>query len=338
MDPPPVQFARTRDGFDIAYSVSGEGIPVVYMPQAFTSVQAMWRSLSYREQFETLAGCCRLIQYDCRGEGNSTRGLPESLTLDHYELDLEAVMSRFGNERVVLCGPMISGQVAVRYAVRHPERVRNLVLWQANLDDPLEGVRYLVDLAGQSWENFLKIPAYNFFRAEPPMEAMAILRDTMTMDDFMRQMTLPQTSIRDLLPQLKMPTLVLAIRGAYGPRVTGESEGRSIAALIPDASFVEIVPGKNSLVSSIAAYVSSLAPEIAVEEASAVPDDGDAGLSQREREVIRLLAMGRSNPEIAEELVISLNTVRRHVSNIFQKTGVSNRAQAAVYARDHHIS
>jgi DNA-binding CsgD family transcriptional regulator len=57
-------------------------------------------------------------------------------------------------------------------------------------------------------------------------------------------------------------------------------------------------------------------------------------LSQRELEVLRLIAAGRSNPQIAEELVISLNTVQRHVSNILAKTGAANRTEAALYARD----
>jgi DNA-binding CsgD family transcriptional regulator len=56
------------------------------------------------------------------------------------------------------------------------------------------------------------------------------------------------------------------------------------------------------------------------------------GLSQREVEVLRLIAMGKSNAQIAEELVISVNTVQRHVGNILSKTGVANRTQAAAYA------
>jgi ATP/maltotriose-dependent transcriptional regulator MalT len=55
-------------------------------------------------------------------------------------------------------------------------------------------------------------------------------------------------------------------------------------------------------------------------------------LSEREVEVLRLLAVGMSNQQIAEELVISLNTVARHVSNIFDKTGTANRTGAAAYA------
>ncbi len=61
------------------------------------------------------------------------------------------------------------------------------------------------------------------------------------------------------------------------------------------------------------------------------------GLSEREVEVLRLLAAGRSNPAIAAELVISVNTVFRHVSNIFAKIGAANRVEAAAYAQRHGL-
>jgi DNA-binding NarL/FixJ family response regulator len=63
-----------------------------------------------------------------------------------------------------------------------------------------------------------------------------------------------------------------------------------------------------------------------------VPVQADSGLSSREVEVLRLVAAGRSNAQIADELVISQNTVIRHVSNIFAKIGAANRAEAASYA------
>jgi DNA-binding CsgD family transcriptional regulator len=56
------------------------------------------------------------------------------------------------------------------------------------------------------------------------------------------------------------------------------------------------------------------------------------GLTEREAEVLRLVARGRSNPDIAEELVLSVNTVTRHVSNIFDKTTSANRVELARYA------
>ena len=62
------------------------------------------------------------------------------------------------------------------------------------------------------------------------------------------------------------------------------------------------------------------------------------GLTQREVEVLRLIALGKSNREIAEELVISLNTVLRHVSHIFAKTGATNRVEVATYASRRELS
>jgi DNA-binding CsgD family transcriptional regulator len=56
------------------------------------------------------------------------------------------------------------------------------------------------------------------------------------------------------------------------------------------------------------------------------------GLTAREVEVLGLIAAGRTNPEIASELVISVNTVQNHVRAILSKTGLANRAEAAAYA------
>jgi DNA-binding NarL/FixJ family response regulator len=60
-------------------------------------------------------------------------------------------------------------------------------------------------------------------------------------------------------------------------------------------------------------------------------------LSQREVEVLRLLAAGKSNREIADVLCISLNTVATHVRNILAKTGTANRTEAAAYALRHGL-
>lgn len=63
--------------------------------------------------------------------------------------------------------------------------------------------------------------------------------------------------------------------------------------------------------------------------AEAFPD-----LTEREREILAMIARGRSNYEIAEELSISLKTVRNHASNIFGKLQVADRTQAAIRARE----
>jgi DNA-binding CsgD family transcriptional regulator len=61
------------------------------------------------------------------------------------------------------------------------------------------------------------------------------------------------------------------------------------------------------------------------------------GLSDRELEVLRHLSAGATNKAIAAELVLSVRTVDRHVSNIFTKLGVSSRAAATAYAHEHHV-
>jgi DNA-binding NarL/FixJ family response regulator len=57
-----------------------------------------------------------------------------------------------------------------------------------------------------------------------------------------------------------------------------------------------------------------------------------AGLTPREIEVLRLVAAGKSNREIADELYLSVKTVARHLSNIFCKIGVSSRTAATAFA------
>ena len=62
-----------------------------------------------------------------------------------------------------------------------------------------------------------------------------------------------------------------------------------------------------------------------------------AGLTEREVEVLRLIARGRSNRDVAAELVISPKTVGRHVENLYRKIGVRSRAAAAVFAMEHGL-
>ena len=62
------------------------------------------------------------------------------------------------------------------------------------------------------------------------------------------------------------------------------------------------------------------------------------GLTAREVEVLRLVASGRSNPQIAQDLFLSQKTVQRHLSNIFGKTGVTSRTAAAAYAFEHRLA
>lgn len=67
-------------------------------------------------------------------------------------------------------------------------------------------------------------------------------------------------------------------------------------------------------------------------EVAPAPAPGAGSLTPRELEILRLVALGRENHEIAEALVISPSTAKNHVASVLEKLGLDNRVQAAVYA------
>ena len=78
-----------------------------------------------------------------------------------------------------------------------------------------------------------------------------------------------------------------------------------------------------------------MAPPQPKTKANVAPDSLDAaGLTNREIEVLRLIATGATNREVADYLVISEGTVKNHLSNIFSRLGLRDRTQAVMYARE----
>jgi NarL family two-component system response regulator LiaR len=83
--------------------------------------------------------------------------------------------------------------------------------------------------------------------------------------------------------------------------------------------------------------IASAAAQVLV-QATMQPAPVGADLTPRERQVLALLAEGRTNKQIAEALTVSSGTVRLHVSNILSKLGVSNRTEAARLALQHNLT
>ena len=134
--------------------------------------------------------------------------------------------------------------------------------------------------------------------------------------------------LRTVVPTLTMPALVLHRRG---DRVVPIGRGRELASLLPDARFVPLggdahVPWRDDqreLMRALAGFLADATPAMA---------SGDSPLTRRETEVLRLVASGLSNRDIAASLVLSEHTVHRHVANILRKLAQSSRAAAAAYA------
>lgn len=104
--------------------------------------------------------------------------------------------------------------------------------------------------------------------------------------------------------------------------------------LIKTASATELVDA----IRAAAQGKSVLSPEAtkAIQNQSGKPFYHES-LTDRELQVLHMIVNGKSNAEIAAEMIISLSTVKYHVSNILSKLGVKNRSEAIAYARQHRL-
>jgi ATP/maltotriose-dependent transcriptional regulator MalT len=137
-----------------------------------------------------------------------------------------------------------------------------------------------------------------------------------------------EADLRGVAPQIETPALVLHRRG---DRTVPISHGRELASLLPNARFVPLsgdahVPWCDDRRELMRALAGFLHGDVAPERKGASP------LTSREAEVLRLVATGMSNREIAGTLVLSEHTVHRHVANILGKLSLSSRAAAAAHA------
>jgi pimeloyl-ACP methyl ester carboxylesterase/DNA-binding CsgD family transcriptional regulator len=352
-----IRFCTTTDGVRIAYACVGHGPPLVKAPNWMTHLEYEWQSPFWRHWWEELVRDYTLIRFDQRGSGLSDWHIPEA-SFESWVSDLEAVVEATGLNRFALLGISQGGAVAVEFCVRHPQLVSHLVLYGAYARGSWYRARAReehdarVTLTRQGWG--LDNPAYrqmftSQFMPDATAEQMRwfneLQRVSTTGDNAACvQEIASNINVLDRLSRVTAPTLVLhARRDARVPF----DQGRTLASLIPDAHLVALDSGNHLtlshepawqvLIDNVRHFLTTGRPLPEGRGKSEPPAATGGQLTAREVEVLCLMAAGRSNQEIAQELVISFNTVTNHVKNILGKTGAANRTEAATYAFRHGI-
>ncbi len=325
------------DGLRVAYASVGEGPLLLFNGPWMTHLEDEWADARARAFYEELARAHRVVRYDRLGTGLSDRTLAEVPTVDLEAHVLAAVLDACGegDEPATVMACSCAGLATAYLASTAPERFRKLVFvgaWAARDDVPGATRRSIVDFARTNWPlaaqmlSGLFLPhgggdeiatlTRNQRRAAEADVAAAYLEADLSAD------------VRPLLPTIATPTLVLHRRG---DRTVPISRGRELAALLPNARFVPLsgdahlpwLDDQRDLRRALAGFLG---------DEPAAPANGDSPLTRRELEVLRLVASGLPNREIAASLVLSEHTVHRHVANILRKLAQPSRAAAAAQA------
>ena len=328
------------DGRRIAYATVGDG-PLLVMPSWWVShLVEDWRDVGFREFVEALARRYRVLRYDRLGTGLSDRERPaETLTLDYEVALLEAVVDELSPSSLSLFGMSCGACASAVYAVRHPEVVDRVVLYGAYANGralgPADALAAMVEIVRSAWGLGSQMLVDVFTPNVPPARRRA-------MAAYQRAAATPETAaellrlvfaydVRDALSAMNVPTLVVH---RDRDRAIPARAGREVAGLVAGADFVGL-PGDAHLPwhGDVADSVRAVAAFLGVPEPTrGAAAEGVVELSQREREVLRLVAEGLSDSDIAERLVLSPHTVHRHVANIRRKLGLPSRSAAAAAA------
>ena len=336
-----VRFAELQ-GRRVAWATVGEGPPMVMGGWWMSHLELDWGSRRFRDFISALARHRTVVRYDRPGTGLSDRDGPPPLTLDDEVEVLAGVVDAVGVDSAVVFAGSAGGPIAARYAAEHPRRVERLVLYGSYLngsaiaDAPAREM--LLDLIRKHWGLGSRVLADVFIpgaTAAERDEFVAFQRDAAPADLAARLLEATYTfDVENAAADIRCPTAVLHRRH---DRAIPFELGRQLAARIPDAAFIAL-DGADHLpwygdAGAVARALLEFAGVDRPDVETAPPRlEADGDLSAREREVLRLVAAGLSDAEIAERLVLSPHTVHRHVANIRTKLRLPSRAAAVAHA------
>jgi DNA-binding CsgD family transcriptional regulator len=267
--------------------------------------------------------------------------------------DLEAVVDRAGLKEFDLFGVFHCGAVAIAYAATNPERASRLILWGSYLRGADYGLSPRIDasraLLTKDWETYVETFALYIFGwsdQESATRTVDLVRESISHQGMIRAVNeLDKFDVTDAAPTIRVPTLVMQARKAPWPPLDA---ARSVSAAIPNAR-LSIIEGEHvhpfgndeaAIHRAIDEFLDTPA------RADITPAPGNAvataktpgGLTEREAQLLRLVAAGHSNKEIAGELSVTINTVERHLVNIYSKIGARGRADATAYALKNNLA
>lgn len=330
-----IRYAEVEGG-SVAWASHGSGPALVVGGWWCSHLRLNWEDPAFRGLVSALADRRSVVRYDRPGTGASDRRVDAPRSLDEECTVLESIVDATGEGSVAVLGASSGAAVAATFAARHPERVSRLVLYGGyarGADIAAPAAREAtMELVANHWGLGSRLLSDLFIP-----DATAAERDAFAA--FQRRSATPEQARASLetaygfdcaqyLPRVEAQTLVLHRRE---DRAVPAALGRELADQIPGAQFYELdgtdhFPwrGDSRAVAEVVRAFLSAEP---LPQGS--PSKAIEPLTEREREVISLVAKGLTDSEIADHLVLSIHTVHRHVANIRTKLGVSSRAAAA---------
>jgi pimeloyl-ACP methyl ester carboxylesterase/DNA-binding CsgD family transcriptional regulator len=339
---PQLRFARTSDGVNIAYFSAGRGPAIVFGSNIWGD--ANFYALPHphtRRMTDALVDLgWRVIRYDHRGLGSSQRDV-EDLSLQAKALDIAAIVDDLGLRQFALAGVDTGAATAMAYAAAHPDRVTRIAAlngWASlkgkRRQRTAATIRSVLEVAEDDWEFFTLTLAKLVTELDDPAHtqelAQAFRRSSNPRTHNALMRARENTDLQPLLPSITMPVLVVHDTGfPFGDLALCQE----LVSSLPDARLVIVRGDGAAEIEAIDAFMREGSED--VPEAAKAPADG---LTPREVEVLRLIAAGRTNREISEDLVLSVRTVARHITNVYAKIGARSKAEATAYAIRHNLT
>lgn len=335
------------DGRSIAWSAVGSGPPLVIGGWWSSHLDLDWRNPGFRRFVGSLAAHRTVIRYDRPGSGMSDRGGLPADSLEQELVTLESLVDAAvgPDRRIAIFGASSGGGVASLFAARHPQRVDHLVLYGsyargADLAPPAAR-ETLLGVVEQHWGLGSRVLADLFLPD-------ATAREREEFVEFQRRSASPDVALASLravyafdstahLGDVLAPTLVLHRRE---DRAIPFALGKDVASRIRSARFVALegddhFPWRGdveAVLRETLGFLGVRVPAVAPTGTGMTQPVEPARLTEREREVLRLVARGETDAEIAAHLALSPHTVHRHIANIRTKLGAPSRAAAATLA------